>query len=284
MKTNTMKSLRLTALSLATAMLFGCGGSDGTSGAADTAQGASTVAVSETATALRVSVSGSSDSGSAQAVLAQMQYTFSASVTAGADAGKTISGTLMLKTEQEDGATEVEGLLIPTTAAAPTATPDATAAQADALRLELKTKLGDLRTAYRADVEVMLQTLRAAMEAGKPTDGSKKLTAAQKEALATFKADFAARTERFEADVATVTQDIRAQLEALGVTLADRESRSGDDDGRKGMRGYPVKGTIDSAGVLTLKIQYGKRTVVQATGQTAADGSIAGHLHRPGQR
>ena len=48
MKTSTMKSLRLTALALATAMLFGCGGSDGTSGAAGTAQGASTVAVSET--------------------------------------------------------------------------------------------------------------------------------------------------------------------------------------------------------------------------------------------
>ena len=175
MQTNTMKSLRLTALSLATAVLFGCGGSDGTSGAAGTAQGASTVAVSETASALRVSVSGGADSSSAQTVLAQMQYTFSASVTTGTDAGKTITGTLMLKTEQEDGATEVEGLLIPTTAAAPTTgtTTDTTAAQADALRQELKTKLGELRTAYRADIEVMLQTLRAAIERAVASDGRK---------------------------------------------------------------------------------------------------------------
>ena len=73
MKTSTMKSLRLTALALATAMLFGCGGSDGTSGAAGTAQGASTVAVSESASAMRVSVAGSDESDNEKTVLAKMK-------------------------------------------------------------------------------------------------------------------------------------------------------------------------------------------------------------------
>ena len=128
----------------------------------------------------------------------------------------------MLKTEQEDDGTEVEGLLVPTTAAATTTTTStATDAQVAALREQLKAKLADLRSAYRADVQVLLDTLRAAMKAGAPTDGSHKLTAAQKEALAAFKtppsAPRATRT-----DVILVTQDIRSQLQALGVTLADK--------------------------------------------------------------
>ena len=39
------------------------------------------------------------------------------------------------------------------------------------------------------------------MKAGAPTDGSHKLSAAQKEALAAFKTAFAERTTRYETDV-----------------------------------------------------------------------------------
>ena len=54
------------------------------------------------ANALRVSVASDDSSSAGSTVLAQAQYTFSATVSAGPDAGQTISGTLMLKTEQED--------------------------------------------------------------------------------------------------------------------------------------------------------------------------------------
>ena len=216
MKSKTSTSLKLSAVAFATALLFGCGGGNGTDGA-DTAA-ASSVQVSETANALRVSVASDDSSSAGSTVLAQAQYTFSATVSAGPDAGQTISGTLMLKTEQEDDGTEVEGLLVPTTAAATTTTTSAaTDAQVAALRAQLKTKLADLRSAYRADVQVLLDTLKAAMKAGAPTDGSHKLSAAQKEALAAFKTAFAERTTRYETDVATVTQDIRSQLQALQV-------------------------------------------------------------------
>ena len=41
-----------------------------------------------------------------------------------------------------------------------------------------------------------------------------------------------------------VTQDIRSQLQALGVTLADKGSRDSDDDRREAAKGYKVKGEI----------------------------------------
>ena len=64
--------------------------------------GAAAVQVSETANALGVSVASDGSSSAGSTVLAQAQYTFSATVNAGPDVGQTISGTLMLKTEQED--------------------------------------------------------------------------------------------------------------------------------------------------------------------------------------
>ena len=280
MKSKTSTSLKLSAVAFATALLFGCGGGNGIDSAGTA--GASAVQVSETANALRVSVASDDSSSAGSTVLAQAQYTFSATVSAGPDAGQTISGTLMLKTEQGDDGTEVEGLLVPTTAAATTTTSTATDAQVAALREQLKTKLADLRSAYRADVQVLLDTLRAAMKAGAPTDGSHKLSAAQKEALAAFKTAFAERTTRYETDVATVTQDIRSQLQALGVTLSDKGSRGGDDDERSGMKGYPVKGRIAADGTITLSIRYGRRTVVTATGTASAtDGSLSGTFEVP---
>lgn len=285
MKASTMKSLKLTALSLAAAMLFGCGGGGGTPGAAGADP--SVVVVSDSASALRVSVAGASGSGDSapSTVLSQAQYTFSANVTAGQHAGQTITGTLLLKTEQEDGETEVEGLLVPTTAAASDGSGASSAsAQAEALREQLKATLRDQRSAYRSDVRALLETLKAALEAGRPTDGSRELTAAQKEAIEAFKAAFAERTSRYEADVAAAVQEVRAQLEALGVTLADKRGHRDDedDDGRREMRGFPVKGTIDATGQLVLKIRYGKRSVVQATGTVAADGSLSGSFTGPG--
>ncbi len=103
MKISRTRSLQLTALALATAVLIGCGGGNGTgSTLAGSESALSAVGVTETASTLRVTTASSSESGddnrsatsSGAMVFAQTQYSFTASLTAGPDAGQTLSGIL----------------------------------------------------------------------------------------------------------------------------------------------------------------------------------------------
>ena len=92
-------------------------------------------------------------------MLAQAQYTFSATVSAGPDAGQTISGTLMLKTEQEDDGTEVEGSAGADHRGGDDHHHERGDRRPGALRAQLKTKLADC-AAPTAPMQVLLDTPR----------------------------------------------------------------------------------------------------------------------------
>ena len=265
------KVLRLTAMGLAVAGLFGCGGGQGGSDSGAAAAQASSVQMTQTATALRVSALASSDASTAEMVMAQTQYRFAASINAGANAGKALVGNLMLKAETDDGITQVEGVLVLGDPASVGST-SSTQAQIDALKAELKTRLAALREVYNADIATLSETLRAALAAGAATDGSKKLTAAQREALLRFKAAFNARTTQYQADVAAVTLEIRTQLAVLGGASSGDWAAQGS---------YEVKGTLATNGSVDLYIKISDRRVLHATGQSAADGSFAGSFVGP---
>lgn len=304
MKKRQTNGLKLGVVALAVALMAGCGGSaDSPSAGAPTSETtASVLAVTKTAAGLSVSTPAVSATSPAT-VLAQSQYTFAATLTAGPNAGRSLSGTLMLKAESEDGATELEGRLVLTPAtpavAAPGTSASATAGQVAALQEELRSQLSALRTAYRADIDALAQTARAALSAGAaapaavPASGASSaeaernrrgpLTAAQREAIQTFKSAFAARTAQFHADVAAATLAIDSQLAALGVTRSGVAGR-GDDEGEgrsASQRGFKVEGTLAPDGRIDLTLQAPDKSVWHATGQAEANGNWSGPLTGP---
>jgi Cytochrome C oxidase, cbb3-type, subunit III len=272
MHEQSLKILRLSALSLAVAVLYGCGGSNDATSAEGTAAQGSSVQLTETASAVRVTAAASTDPSMPSVVVLQSQYTFAATLSSGG----TMAGTLMLKGEDEDGVTEVEGVLIPAAATlAATPTPDVLA-QAAALKDQLKRGLADLRTAYRADIAALSQTLRTAMAAGAATTGDRKvMTPAQQAALQQFKDAFAARTTQYHSDTAALALDIQTQLAALGIA----PSRGGDDD--KSAGGYKVKGTLAADGKVNLVLSKGTGTSIHLLGRAGTDGNLSGTLTGP---
>ena len=150
MNSHARLSMRLSAVAMASALLFGCGGGQDTTPVV----GAATESVQMAGTASALSVrmpsvapSASSSSGvaststtsSATTVLMQTQYAFAATFTAGPHAGQNLAGTLLLRMEDEDdGTIEVEGQLVPTTAVGGTAGMSADgAAQVQAIDLHV---------------------------------------------------------------------------------------------------------------------------------------------------
>ena len=113
----TSRTLTLSALGLATALLVACGGGD----APDQATGteASSIQVAQTDTAVRV-LSSSDDSGKASSepatIVSQKQYTFSAQIERGEHTGRRLSGTLLLRSVSEGDTTRLEGSLVPAAA------------------------------------------------------------------------------------------------------------------------------------------------------------------------
>ncbi|MDH4289110.1 MAG: hypothetical protein OEV65_10230, partial [Aquincola sp.] len=167
MNTRTQKLLRLSALSMAAALVFGCGGGGGDS-ASDLASASSNgiIQVAETASALSVSIATASDKSKAPVMLAQTRYNLSATFTDGPDKGATVTGLLLLKSKKEDnGSAEVEGRFMPSGVAS-TGTTSLTPeqrAQLDAWRAELKGKLDDLRSQFRTDVRALIEQLKMAL-------------------------------------------------------------------------------------------------------------------------
>src|SRR5512140_1229456 len=255
------RSFKLGAVALAAAVLFGCGGGGG-----DT----------QTASTLSVSLPNTTSSTTQPALLAQTQFTFAASVNSGPLAGQTISGLLMLKSDNEDGSNQVEGRLIPNT----TTQAGSTAAQqqAAALRDQLTAGEAALRDAFMADVSALTQTLKAAL--GTSVGEDAKLTAAQQQAVQTFKTAFSARVDKYHADAMALALDTRTKIAALGLSLShkgfDRE------DGGDREHGQEVKGTITADGKVTLTFKSDDKVFLQATGQTNADGSMSGTFTDPG--
>ena len=103
---------RSSAIGLAVAMLFGCGG--GGDGGAVSADPSATVSVNETATMLSVKADLPSSSSRDEYEAQALNYTFAAQIDEGPNKGLAITGRLELKGEREDeGITEVEGRLFP---------------------------------------------------------------------------------------------------------------------------------------------------------------------------
>ena len=259
---------RWSAVGLAAALLFGCGGgNDGSS--AQSAQGAS-VQVNETATTLSVKTALPPGSTTTSSEMQSMVYTFAAHVASGPDAGYSLKGTLVLKGESEDGgATQVEGRLIPDVMMPPT---PALAASAAELETQFNAKRQALKDALRADIDALSGTLKQALAAG-AVAGSTTPSAAQKEALATFKSAFSQRMTQYRSDLAALIAQYSA---ASGGTT------SHDDGGSEtSSEGYEVHGTIDAQGAIALTVSLGDKGKVQATGILATDGSASGMLAGP---
>jgi hypothetical protein len=279
-----LRILKLSALSIAVAALFGCGGSNDSPSALGTTAQESSVQMTETASAMRVSASSSDDAESDSVVMLQRQYAFAATLTS----GRALAGTLMLKGEEEHGLTKVEGTFIQnaaTATAAPSATPPSpdAVAQAAALRDQLKAGLASLRSAYRSDIADLAQTLRAALKDGAAATGDHKAwTPAQQVAMQAFKDTFASRTAQYQSDAAALTLDIQNQMTALGVEASSDGSKRGDADKDETKPSkYEVKGTISADGKVDLVLKGKKGTSIQLVGTIAADGSLAGTMTGP---
>lgn len=267
---------------LAAWALVACGGA-GTSTTTDQAEPDSAVQLSLTETKLSVSAAGpagaASQAGGAR--WAAMQFVFAAKPTAGADPG--LGGTLLLRSEAEDGATELEGRLIAAVvpaASAPASAPAGNSAALKALVAEIKAAIEPLRTAFAAQVDSLKQKLKADLAAA-TTDAARQ---AAKQAFATA---FKAAHDKYQQGVAAVLAQFRDKLAALGVTDPASVWRRdggghGGDDGRQSRNGYEVEGTQSADGAVALQIKVAKGATVKATGKAAADGSMSGTYTGPG--
>ena len=198
-----------------------------------------------------------------------LQYAFAAKIDAGPNKGFALKGLLTLKGEREDdGYTEVEGRLFPDAGPLEPQPPADLEAQFDAKRK-------DLKAALRADINALSEELRLALANG-AVPGSSEPSAAQKEALALFKAKFRQRMAEYRAALSALVAEFRA--------ACDSRRPPGDDDDEedeRAARGYEVEGRIDAAGVITLTISLGDRGKVRATGTVGTDGIAKGTLTGP---
>lgn len=259
---------------LSNAVLFGCGGGGGSDGGTTVAD-----SVSLTETATRVTISSAGSHGSQQ--WSTMQFTFTANVTAGTNAGSTVGGLLLLKGEAEDddddagnggGITEVEGKLLIGTLPI---TGPGNAAQGQALRATFREQAEMLRTALRAEMLKLRDQLKADLAAA--TDDAAKKAAAQ-----TFTEAFKALIGKFQQDMAALVTQLRDQLVALGLDPS-RFLPGGRDGSRRGhgRGGFEVEGTITASGQITGTVELGDNQVIKITGQSQADGSFKGTFTGP---
>jgi hypothetical protein len=242
---------------LAGSLLIGCGGND--SGAAvstdqvasvqltDTASGMSvkTVLAGKSANAVAASASGASapagggHDATDTSVSARVQYTFTATSNGAVPLPDSLAaGTLVLHSETKaSGALEVEGRLILTAAGTQPPPPDAAAIAA------FKAKKAELRTALTVGLDAAKTAYDAAVADPAITP------AAKAAARATFKAAVAKAISDFQAAVTAAAQQ-------FGVSLAKTD------------RGLEVEGTLDAAGLLTLKGEGKKSPVIVLTATT----------------
>lgn len=266
-----LERARLTVCALAVLALVACGGNDTTNPSVAGSSSSEAVQISDTDAKLAVQAPGMPAAGGGAPVTAQwaaMKYTFKATSAAGA--ALPWSGMLMLRSENEGGATELEGRLIPATAA-----PPASAASPVAMALaEMRERIDALRRAFVTAVEAALVKFRADLAAA-TTDAQR---AAAREAFATA---FKALVDKLHKDVAAVAAETAERLAALGIkdpAAAMRGERRGRGDGRRALE---VEGTVSAAGAVKLRIELGDDQIVQATGTMAADGSMTGTFTGP---
>jgi len=271
MKSGSPFAFKWAALALASAMLFGCGGSDKSS---DPESAAASVAITDTAAGLSVNTITSDGTRSGGSHVEAALYTFAAKVEAGTDAGQALDGTLVLASvAQDDGTIALTGKLI---GGKLTTTPsDAVIA----LQQAFATALDTLRTSYKADIDALKETLKAALEQAATPNAGHRLNEAQRAALKTFFDAVKARTEQLQADTSALVTSYRDQVVAAGgdassIGLGGRGGKHG------GRTVYDVTGAQAADGSLTLKLAAGD-TVLTGTGTLAADGSLSGTLAGP---
>lgn len=236
------------------AALLGCGGQDGD---VDAAAGVS-VQVAEVPAGLKVTASLAGTALPAPLVSESTQYAFSADIASGPHAGQALSGTLVLHGEGDAaGGLQIEGTLVGTARIA--ATPASLAL--------FNTGVQSLRANFRARVEAASADLLAAMTAG--AAGSIALSAAQSNALLQFQQSFSALGTQYRGEVATLNVQILAEAAA-----EDDEAAAPNDD-------LEVSGTVDAQGRIELRLILADRSVLLASGATAADGSLSGNLAGP---
>ena len=179
-----------------------------------------------------------------------LNFTFSAKVDSGRNAGLALKGTLELKGEREnDGVSEVEGRFFPDEAPS--------VPSLDEVKAQFEEKRKALRLALRTDIKALSTELQAAMSSG-AVRGSDGPSAAQKEALATFKAKFIQRMAEYREATSALIAEFRA---------AKRGGKSSGDDDDNAARGFEVRGTIDANGATILKVNLGDNGTVFATAQ-----------------
>jgi hypothetical protein len=274
LKSHAMSPFKWSALALASALLFGCGGAD--KGADSESASAASVTVSESAAGLSVKTTTGEGSRFNGSHVEASLYTFAAKVDAGTDAGQALDGTLVLQSvAQDDGTTALTGKLI---GGKLTATPsDAVTA----LQTEFATALDALKAAYKTDVDALQATLKAALDAAATPGTGHRLNEAQRAAIKTFIDAVKARTEQFKTDSTALVTSYQEQVVAAGGdagSIGLWGSHGGKQHGRKTV--YDVTGTQAADGSLTLKLTAGD-TVLTGTGTLAADGSLAGTLAGP---
>jgi hypothetical protein len=257
-------------VALAASLLVACGGG-GSGGMSGTTSG-DPVQLVESASSVAVVASNAMRDGSGPARWATLQFAFRALATAGAHSGQSLAGTLLLKSESEDGLTRVQGRLFTGTSVAP---PSPNAGAVAALLAEMRARIDTLHRTFRDAVAALLATLKADLAmAGTEAD---RMAARDK-----FVDAFRALNTTLQQDMAALFAEFRDRLAALGVTDPDALRAKDDDDDSNSRRGFEVEGTIDTAGVVTLTLKVGQDQVVHAVGVVGADGSMSGTFTGPG--
>lgn len=270
----TRRRALMTATLLSGATLLGCGGGGGSTSGTTSAE---SVTLTETAT--RVTISSTGSNGSRQ--WSAMHFNFTADVTAGTNAGSTISGLLLLKGEADDddgdasngtGATAVEGKLL--IGMLPLAG-SGNAAQGLALRSAFRDQSELLRANVRADLLKLRDQLKTDLAAA--ADDAAKQAAKQ-----TFTDAFKALLGKFQQDMAALVMQLRDQLVALGLDPS-RLLPGGRDGSRRGhgRGGFDVKGVIAADGGITATVELGDEQVIKVTGRSQVDGSFKGSFTGP---
>ena len=260
-------SLRLTACALAVSVLFGCGGSD-TADTTPTAVQSESVQMVQTPTAVTVSAP-SDASGSPLAApdkWAAMQYAFSATTAA----GQSYTGTLLLRSEAEDGRTEWEGRL---TLGVP-AVPTAASPQMPAVQTDLTSQLAALRSALVSDIDALRQKLKADLRAA--SDSAQKT-----QARLDFTDAFKALNTQYQDDVAALMASYRDLFAQSGLTTEGADAKQ-SDRGDEARRGYEVEGSIAADGTISLTIELGEDRELKLRG-TESNGALSGTFTGPGE-
>jgi mono/diheme cytochrome c family protein len=247
-----MKSLTWIAGVAVALALLGCGGAD-----PDVASAAVDpqvqVQVTPVPAGLKISAVLPGLNVTAAVVKDSTQYSFSARLTQGPQAGQELSGLLVLQGDGNGASTQMDGAIMGT------ARLSATPAQRD----QFDTTTQSLRASLRSDIETAAARLRDALQS---STGATALTPAQSQALQQFKQSFADLNNQYRNAVSALSAQLQTAAAPTEATVPD----------------LLVSGSIDGQGQaalgVALVVVLADQSVLQATATSAADGTLTGQL------